>query len=77
MIYKKIGSTDVEISIFAMGGHEYLPDGLSRGFNEDFNLAVRPDYIFEGFGQETRKKDKGIHKGKLKTIDRVSIFRHM
>jgi predicted aldo/keto reductase-like oxidoreductase len=56
MIYKKIGSTDVEISIFAMGGHEYLPDGLSRGFNEDFNLAVRPDYIFEGFGQETRKK---------------------
>ncbi len=56
MIYKKIGSTDVEISIFAMGGHEYLPDGRSRGFNEDFNLAVRPDYIFEGFGQETRKK---------------------
>jgi hypothetical protein len=41
MIYKKIGSTDVEISIFAMGGHEYLPDGLSRGFNEDFMDLAR------------------------------------
>jgi predicted aldo/keto reductase-like oxidoreductase len=39
-----------------MGGHEYLPDGRSRGFNEDFNLAVRPGHIFEGFGQDTRKK---------------------
>ena len=56
MIYKRVGNTDVEISIFAMGGHEYLPDGRSRGFNEDFNLAVRPGHIFEGFGQDTRKK---------------------
>jgi predicted aldo/keto reductase-like oxidoreductase len=56
MIYKKIGSTDVEISILAMGGHEYLSDGRSRGFNEDFDLAVRPGHIFEGFGHETRKK---------------------
>ena len=56
MIYKKIDNTEVEISIFGMGGHEYLPDGRSRGFNEDFNLAVRPGHIFEGFGQDTRKK---------------------
>ena len=56
MIYKKIGDTDVEISIFSMGGHEYLPDGRSRGFNEDFNLAVQPGHIFDGFGQDIRKK---------------------
>ena len=56
MIYKKIDNTEVEISIFGMGGHEYLPDGRSRGFNENFNLAVRPGHIFEGFGQDTRKK---------------------
>jgi len=56
MIYKRLGSTDVEISIFAMGGHEYLPDGRSRGFNEDFGLAVKPGYLFDGFGQEQRKK---------------------
>ena len=36
MLYKKFGNTELQISIFAMGGHEYLPDGHSRGFNEDF-----------------------------------------
>ena len=56
MIYKKFGNTSLDISIFAMGGHEYLPDGRSRGFNEDFNLAVKPGHIFEGFGQAKRKK---------------------
>jgi predicted aldo/keto reductase-like oxidoreductase len=56
MIYKKIDNTDIEISIFAMGGHEYLSDGRSRGFNENFNLAVQPGHIFDGFGQEIRKK---------------------
>jgi aryl-alcohol dehydrogenase-like predicted oxidoreductase len=56
MFYKRLGSTDVEISIIGMGGHEYLPDGRSRGFNEDFRLAVKPGYLFDGFGQEQRKK---------------------
>ena len=46
----------MEISIFAMGGHEYLPDGRSRGFNEDFDLAVKPGHIFNGFGEEQRKE---------------------
>ena len=54
MIYKEIGPTGVNISILSMGGHEYLPDGSSRGFNENFELAVRPGYIFEGFGREKR-----------------------
>jgi len=56
MQYRQLGQTDVALSIFGMGGHEYLPDGRSRGFNENFDLAVTPNHIFEGFGQEVRKK---------------------
>lgn len=56
MIYRRMGSTDIDISILSMGGHEYLPDGRSRGFNEEFDLAIKPGHIFEGFGQERRKE---------------------
>ncbi len=56
MIYKKMGDSNVKISILSLGGHEYLPDGRSRGFNENFDLAIQSGYIFEGFGQERRKK---------------------
>ena len=38
-----------------MGGHEYLPSGKSRGFNEKLELAVKPGHIFDGFGGEARK----------------------
>jgi aryl-alcohol dehydrogenase-like predicted oxidoreductase len=67
MQYRRFGKTNVEISVFGMGGHEYLPDGRSRGFNENFELAVTPDHIFDGFGQEIRRKvlkiafDNGIN----------------
>jgi len=67
MKYRKFGKLDIEISAIAMGGHEYLPSGLSRGFNENFELAIRPDHIFDGFGQESRKQvlaaafDNGIN----------------
>jgi predicted aldo/keto reductase-like oxidoreductase len=60
MRYKKLGQTGIEVSILSMGGHEYLPDGRSRGFNEDFNLAVTPGYIFEGFGADRRKNNLSI-----------------
>jgi len=56
MIYRKMGNNNADISILSMGGHEYLPDGRSRGFNENFDLAIKPGYVFEGFGQERRKK---------------------
>ena len=56
MIYREMGISGVKISILSMGGHEYLPDGRSRGFNENFDLAVRPGFLFEGFGQDRRKK---------------------
>ena len=56
MFYKRLGRLDVFISIVALGGHEYLPSGLSRGFNENFELAIQPGYIFKGFGQDARKQ---------------------
>lgn len=56
MKYSKIGNTGIEVSYIAMGGHEYLPNGQSRGFNEDFDLAIKPGHIFEGFGGENRKR---------------------
>ncbi|UCD82557.1 MAG: aldo/keto reductase [Desulfobacterales bacterium] len=67
MQYRKLGKTDVALSIFGMGGHEYLADGRSRGFNENFDLAVTPNHIFVGFGQKTRQNvlkiafDSGIN----------------
>ncbi|MEA5032760.1 MAG: aldo/keto reductase [Sphaerochaeta sp.] len=54
MIYKQLGTSEAKISAISMGGHEYLPDRRSRGFNEDFKKAITPGYIFEGFGQENR-----------------------
>jgi len=55
MKYHKIGSSGVEVSFLAMGGHEYLPSGKSRGFNEKFELSVTPGYIFDGFGGDARR----------------------
>ena len=55
MQYHPIGESGVSVSRMAMGGHEYLPSGLSRGFNEDFALSTTPGYLFPGFGGEARK----------------------
>jgi aryl-alcohol dehydrogenase-like predicted oxidoreductase len=55
MIYRRIGSSEVEVSIVGLGGHEYLRDGRSRGFNELPELSVKPGYVMDGFGQERRK----------------------
>ena len=56
MIYRRVGRSNVELSIIGLGGHEYLPDGRSRGFNELPDDAVRPGFIMDGFGQERRRE---------------------
>lgn len=54
MIYRNIGSSDIQVSIIGLGGHEYLPNGRSRGFNEPVP-AVEPGFIQEGYGLDKRK----------------------
>ena len=56
MIYRQICKTDVHLSIIGLGGHEYLDNGSSRGFNEDFAAAVRPGYVGVGYGGERRRQ---------------------
>jgi aryl-alcohol dehydrogenase-like predicted oxidoreductase len=56
MRYRQFGHTGIRLSVFGLGGHEYLADGRSRAFNENSKLAVTPGYIFDGFGQDKRKR---------------------
>ena len=51
-----LGKADIKVSRLAMGGHEYLADGRSRGFNENRQLSLTPGHIFEGFGGERRRE---------------------
>ena len=61
MICRTAPRLGVQISLFSMGGHEYLSDGRSRGFNEDFEKATQDvGYIFNGFGGDRRLKVLGI-----------------
>jgi aryl-alcohol dehydrogenase-like predicted oxidoreductase len=55
MEFRQIANSDVKLSRVALGGHEYLANGNSRGFNEDFAKAITPGYIFPGFGGDKRK----------------------
>jgi hypothetical protein len=55
MEFRPIANSDVKLSRVALGGHEYLANGNSRGFNEDFVKATTPGYIFPGFGGDKRK----------------------
>ena len=67
MIYRKIDRLGIEVSAIGLGGHEYMPDGSSRGFNEDFKSAVKPGYKSQGYGGDKRRAllklayDRGIN----------------
>jgi aryl-alcohol dehydrogenase-like predicted oxidoreductase len=54
--WRPFGSTTLRLSGLALGGHEYLPDGRSRGFNEDMKQAVSPGYIGQGYGGPKRRQ---------------------
>ena len=56
MLYRRIGDSGIKVSVFGLGGHEFLPNGKSRGFNEDAKRAVTPGYLFDGFGGDKRKR---------------------
>lgn len=56
MKYVTLGKCGIEVSVLGMGGHEYLPNGKSRGFNEDFKKSTTPGTIMDGFGNENRLK---------------------
>ena len=55
MLYRTIEGTGTRLSLIGLGGHEFLPDGRSRGFNEDFAKATTPGVIYEGFGGPGRR----------------------
>lgn len=55
MTYREIGTSGVKLSVLGLGGHEFLPDGRLRGFQEDFPLATTPGHVFPGFGGTTRR----------------------
>jgi len=50
------GSTGVQVSEITLGGHEFLKNGRSRGFNDDFSNAVTPGYLLDGFGGQQRRE---------------------
>ncbi len=54
MVYRPFGNSGIVLSIIGLGGHEYLPDGSSRGFHEDRRAAVRPGYMAKGYGGRKR-----------------------
>ena len=56
MIYREMGRIGIELSLLGLGGHEFLPNGRSRGFNEDWKKALTPRYLFPGFGGEKRRR---------------------
>jgi aryl-alcohol dehydrogenase-like predicted oxidoreductase len=55
VIYREFGTSGVRLSVLGLGGHEYLPDGRLRGFQEDFARAITPGHVFAGFGQDQRR----------------------
>jgi aryl-alcohol dehydrogenase-like predicted oxidoreductase len=60
MIYRELGRSGVRVSALGLGGHEYLPDGRLRGFQEDFALALTPGHVFPGFGGPARQRVLGL-----------------
>lgn len=56
MMYRRIPRLGIELSVVGLGGHEFLPDGRLRGFQEDFARAITPGHVFTGFGGEKRRQ---------------------
>ncbi len=48
------GKTGLELSVLGLGGHEFRPDGVVKGFDQG-GLHARGGIIFPGFGGENRE----------------------
>jgi len=55
MLYRPYGTSGIGLSVIGLGGHEYLPNGSSRGFNEHRGEAVKPGYVGVGYGGPQRR----------------------
>ena len=56
MQFHQVPGTNVRLSRAALGGHEYLPNGNSRGFNEDFAKGDHAGpFVFRALGALKRK----------------------
>ena len=56
MRYNQLGASEVKLSEIGLGGHEFLPDGRVKAMGERFHEAVKPGVIWDGFGQEKRRR---------------------
>lgn len=54
MIYRPYGNSGVELSVLGLGGHEFRPDGVVKGFDQG-GLHAKGGIIFPGFGGAERE----------------------
>lgn len=55
MIYRNYGNSELELSILGLGGHEFRPDGVVKGFDQG-GLHAKGGIVFPGFGGSDREK---------------------
>jgi aryl-alcohol dehydrogenase-like predicted oxidoreductase len=56
MRYNRVPGSEIELSEIGLGGHEFLADGRVKAMGEEFHKSVTPGVIWDGFGQERRRK---------------------
>ena len=59
MIYRQLPRIGIPLSVIGLGGHEYLPDGKLRGFQEDFTRSTTPGQSSRASGEKTAPHPEG------------------
>lgn len=55
MQYRPLGRTGFDVSIVALGGHEYHPDGRLKGIQDEFEKAIKAGYKNPNFASPERR----------------------